>query len=139
MPTYRTTAGRVQEVLGDDYGPLADGSQRQVEPYLRGANLITTRVNECAAARGITLGSSELVEIETWVAAYLYTRSDGLYTSRSTTDASGSMARDTNAYLQGAYGLDFSGCLLSIMSGQRAGASWNGKRKSAQTDYVDRS
>lgn len=140
----RTTDALVQAVLQDDFGTRLDGSTPSLTRYVQAATLIVDRVDTCATNRGYTLTSDELAEIETWLAAHYYTRSDKTYASRSTGRASGAFHGQTGMHLEASfYGqtameLDPSGCLKAITMGQRAGASWLGRAPSAQTDYADR-
>lgn len=132
----RTNPGAVQEALGDDY----DTDKR---PSLQGrivwANLITDRLNTLATAQGTTIGSSTLEMIERLLAAYAYTQSDRLYTSRSNTGASGSFLVDKdNPYLKMAKEVDPSGLLGEAMASKRANFFWAGKAPSEQIDYQDR-
>ena len=136
----RTTATAVKDILapGKDYDSI---DEPKLTPFIRAANLTTNRVATCATAKGIPLSSDELLEIETWMACYYYTRSDPIYQSRSTKGKSGQFVADPNdpeRYRAGAIALDPSGCLKSILMGNRAGASWLGKAPSEQIDYVDR-
>jgi hypothetical protein len=129
----RTTSAKVQKILRNDYETGAD-----LEPYVRAAGLITDRVATCATDKGEPLTAAELAEVEGWVAAMLYTKSDRVYTSRSTSGVSGSFQVEGNPYYEGALTLDPSGCLKSILSGQRAGGDWLGKAVPDQLDYDTR-
>lgn len=137
----RTNSDLVQEILLRDYDL---NYLPNLTPFIRSANLIVTRVNTCATARGFTLSDDELQDIETWLAAHLYTRSDPAYSTRSTGKALGvfqgktAMGLDASYYGQTAKLLDPSGCLASISSGMVIGFGWLGKAPSEQTDYVDR-
>jgi len=129
----RTTVSKVQDVLGADYE-----QGRQLTGFIRAAGLIVNRVATCATEKGFDLSSDELAEIETWTAAYMYTKSDRVYTSRSTSGASGSFKIDGNPYLEGAKALDPSGCLNAVLNAQRAGGFWLGKPVSDQLSYDER-
>lgn len=139
----RTTADAVKKVLaaGGDYDAAREP---ELAPYIRAANLIVSRVNECATQYGETLTSSELRELEAWVAAHCYMCSDQGYTSRNTEGASGQFQGRTDMHLDGTkYGqlaqtLDVSGCLTALGKQQRAFGAWLGRPPSEQTDYVDR-
>lgn len=137
----RTSPGEVQQVLLADY----DGSS-QLTVHIRGANAVVNRMVTCAGEEGYSFSADELQLIEAYVAAYRYTLSDPLYTSRSTSKASGSFqgevdanGRPINRYLKAAYDLDPSGCLKDLLTpSARASGSWLGKAPSEQTPYVDR-
>lgn len=129
----RTNLGLVQGILADNWQPSIS-----LDPFIRGANLTISRVATCAAAEGYTLSSAELTEIETWYAAYLYTKADPLYSSKSTISASGSFLRDPKDYLLQAYAFDPSGCLQAIVEGQIVGGFWGGLSEPEQTTYADR-
>jgi len=129
----RTNKGAVQELLLSDY----DGDS-SLEPFVRQANLITTRVATCATGKGTSLTFEELVEIEGLLACWLYTGSERIYTSRSTGRASGSFHVPENPYLERAKALDPSGCVAAITSGNTAWGFWAGKAPSEQTPYHQR-
>lgn len=133
MPA-RTTAADVKLILGDDY---AEG--RNITPFVTGANILTTRLVALAAEEGAAaVPAATLKEIEGWLAAHLYTRSDRVYSSRSTKDASGAFVAKGDEYLETAKMLDPTGLLPDVLSAQTATASWAGKAPSEQTDYADR-
>lgn len=127
----RTTAAAVQTLLGGDYQ-----SSLSVTPFIDSATLVVDRVSTCATGRGVTLSSEELELIERWYAAYLYTRVARRYRSKQTGKASATYEDTT--YLDGAYGVDASGCLKAIIAGRKTKAVWLGKRVSEQTDYINR-
>src|SRR5207249_294049 len=98
-------------------------------------------VSSCAAGKGLNLTTEELREVETWIAAHLYTKSDPVYTSRTTSAASGVFVRAPNnpePYKDGAIAIDPSGCVNAALNQLRAGGFWLGKAPSEQTDYKDR-
>lgn len=142
----RTTSQRVQDVLLDDYGRRADGTYPNLAPRIRAANLLTSRVATAAAARGVTLSSDELAEIETWLAAHFYAVTDKPYESKTTEGAQAKFVGKTGMHLQSThYGqtamdLDWSGTLRAVGSEQRrsVGAFWLGKVPSEQIDYDQR-
>ena len=142
----RTTSQKVQEVLMGDYGPKPDGADPSLAPFVRAANLLTTRVATEATARGLTLSAAELVEIETWLAAHFYAMSDQPYSEKTTEGASAKFQGKTGMHLQATkYGqtamdLDWSGTLRAVGSEQRrtAGGFWLGKIPSEQTPYWQR-
>jgi hypothetical protein len=101
---------------------------------------IINRVVDCAAASGVTIDAGTLKDMETAIAAHLYTRSDPTYKSRSTLSASGSMNTDGSEFLNIALMLDPSGCLANIMQSMKsqfAGGAWLGKKPSEKTSYRD--
>lgn len=139
----RTNATRVRDVLMSDYGPKSNGQLPTLEPFIRVANLLTSRVNTCAVDNGITLSTEELLEIETWLAAHAYSCSDQVAQSRSEAGASmsfggilGEMLKSSK-YGQMALTLDYSGCLAKLGKGMAKGA-WLGTRAGAQTSWEDR-
>ena len=137
----RVTSSEVQEIL--DPGENYDGSS-VLTPYITIANLLITRVNTCATAKGITLSSEELMELERWVAAHAYASTDPTYVKKWTGDAGGEftgkfgMRLEGTRYGQMALALDPSGCLAAITNNKTAGAFWAGKNAPDQIDVVDR-
>jgi hypothetical protein len=142
----RTTSAAVKDVLrlGSLGGDYDDANEPSLTPYITAANLIVTRVNTCATARGRTLSAAELAEIETWLAAHFYVQSDQTYASKSTGGASASFHGQTGMYLessrygQTAVSLDYSGCLSALGNRRTAAGYWLGRRPSEQTDYSER-
>jgi hypothetical protein len=134
----RTTADKVVSVLGRDY----DGeSAPDLTRYVTAANLVTTRLAAKAVAGGYTHTSAELVEIESWLAAHFYTKSDPVYSQRSTNRASGSFVRNPKRpepYLDGAVMLDGSGMLSGMLAGKRVGIDWLGKTDTERLTYEER-
>lgn len=135
----RTTEAAVSELLLDNYG-----TDNDLSPFVEIATALTTRVNTCATAKGVTLTSTELELIERNLAAHFYCLSDPLYLSEKTLDASATYRGETGKALdytpfgQTAKMLDHSGCLATLSKGQRATLSWLGLPPSEQTDYRDR-
>lgn len=130
----RTTPGAVIEILGNNYDTINCPS---LKPFIDSASVVMDRVVTCATAKGITHTVTELRLMEMWVAAYLYTINDPIYKSKATADSSATFM--DRSYLDAAKMLDSSGCLNSIMSGNRASLDWLGKPLSEMIDYVDRS
>lgn len=132
----RTTQARVVGVLNRDYdyvnNPLMD-------PYISAANTIVSNLVTEAGAQGVGISSAQAEEVETWVAAYLYTVSDAVHTSRSNAGASASFLRtQENSYLAAAKMIDPTGLLQEVLSPNRVRGFWLGRPPSEQTDYVDR-
>lgn len=105
-------------------------------PFIQHATVIVTRVEACAIKKGKSLTSSELVEVEKWLAAYYYTFRDSRYTEKKTGDASGKF--EIISYKQAAIDSDPSGCLREYFEGKKVGLLWAGKTETEQISYVDR-
>lgn len=141
--TPRTTDALVQAVLlpGKDYDTDRSPSLTR---FIKAASLIVDRVATCATAKGLTLTSEELAEVETWLAAHMYMMSDQQQSSGANGGASGSyraaggLNLDGSTYGQAARAIDYSGCLDAIGKRAFAGGFWGGKPPSSQIDYVDR-
>lgn len=133
-----TTTAAVQGTLGRDYDSR---NAPDLTTVVSDASLFMTRVEECAAAKGVTLSAGELEAIERYYAAYLYTGSDRLYTSKSTLSASGSFLGEKggeNPYLTRAMQLDPSGCVKALTATNgKAKMTWLGKTVDEQTPYED--
>jgi hypothetical protein len=129
----RTKPEEVIEVLGSNYDDINEPS---LKPYIKGANLIVSRVVTCAEERDITISDDEAREMERWVAAYLYTINDPIYKSKQT--ANSSAVFNDRSYLDGAFALDPSGCLRIQIKGTSALMGWLGKTPSEQIDVDDR-
>jgi hypothetical protein len=137
----RTTADLVKGVLLDAYGPRANGSLPDLTTFIDTASSIVDDVAACAVGRGKPLSTVKLELIERWVSAWLYTKADPTYSSRSTQGASGSFVQspqEPENFKDGALTLDTSGCLQAILNRQRAGGAYLGKRLSEQIPYYDR-
>lgn len=136
----RTDDTTVKTLLLRDYDSVnSPGLTR----FITGASMIVDRLVTCAAAKGVTFSDAELLEIETWVAAYRYTHNNPVYASKSTDGRSASFLRqgNDNPYRRGALELDPSGCLEALLrtTGQkRAGFSWLGKRPSEAVNFDER-
>lgn len=136
----RTTSAAVQGVLGGNYDGITS-----LTPFIDTATVIVDRVATCATDRDRTLTAAELELIERWLAGHFYEHHDQMYTSKSTSSASGSFQGQWGKYLEStkygmaAVSIDASGCLAALAAGQqRARAIWLGKPPSDQTDYLDR-
>lgn len=141
----RTTSALVRGVLGENYN-----NRSSLTPFINAANILTDRVATCATEKEMTLTSTELEIIETWLAAHFYAQMDQLYsakrTGNSAAGAYGQFQGKTDMHLQSTlYGqtamtLDYSGCLASFGATERkvAGGFWAGRPPSEQTNYEDR-
>lgn len=145
--TLRTTSDAVKAVLagGQDYDTSPEDGSDPVDlsPYMRAANIVTSRAVLCASVKGITLSTDELVEIESWLGAYFYTRSDPTYQSKNTGGQSASFVVDNQSnadrYKAGAMAIDSSGCVKAILNNvPGARAMWLGKTANEQLTWVQR-
>lgn len=137
----RTTSQLVKSIMGDDYGPRADGSLPDLTPYIVTANEIVDQVVIDAAKMGVSYSAPRLELIERWLAAHYYTKADPAYTSRSTSGASGSFIRaqeEPEPYRNVAVDLDTSGALNAILRRNRARLVYLGKRPSEQIPIDER-
>ena len=125
----RTTAERVKGVLLHNYDTRNNPS---LAPFIRIANLLTTRVVTAAASRDITISDEESVEIETWLAAHYYACS---HRPRSEQKIGGSSAKydgktetglKATLFGQMAMTLDPSGSIESLASGGTPTIEWLG-------------
>lgn len=105
-------------------------------PFIEVANVLTSEVATCATAKGKTLSTDKLREIERWLAAHFYSMRDPLFKSNKTADASA--VYNDRSYLEVAEALDKSGCLASFFSQKKVSGFWLGKAVSDQIPYVDR-
>lgn len=136
---YRTTPEVVQSILGSDYDTA---NMPDLTPRIRAANLLVSRVATCASDKGVPLTTGELTEIEAWLAAWYYTKTDPVYLSRSTAGRSGAFVRgkeEPEPYKDGALALDPSGCLNALLNRRRAMVAWGGKVEADQIDVDQRS
>ena len=135
----RTNDAEVREVLGSNYD-----SKSKLGQFVLAASLMVDRASTCATNKGVTVTAAEWKVIEAWVAAHLYCCMDAMYTSRSTSSASGSFQRTTGKGLDGTeYGqmamrLDPSNCLVEQNNTARFSVEWLGTPPSSQTNYEDR-
>jgi hypothetical protein len=129
----RTNAEAVKDILGTNYDTI---NCPKLTPYIRAANLVTTRANDCASDKGYILSVTELTEIEKWLAAYFYTIYDPIYKSKQTENSSATYF--DRSYLDVVKALDPSGCVKAIVEGKRISFDWLGKEPSNQIDIDDR-
>ena len=140
----RTSDSLVGEIITTGLDDL--GNKIPLAGFIQAANVLTSRVVNCASAKGVPLTAEEARVLETLLAAHFYAHRDQLYTSKSTMDASASfqgqfgMGLKSTQYGQTALSLDPSGCLSAIDAriGVRPTLTWLGKAPSEQIDYVDR-
>lgn len=146
----RTTDALVKAVLLDSYDKRR---KPDLAPFIRAANLLTSRLESAAVDYDPPLLTDELAEIETWLAAHAYCAPDQPYAQRTTSSAQGSFQGKTGMYLEGtkfgqmAVILDHTGLLASLASGESIeqssdagipGGFWLGKPPSEQIHYLDR-
>lgn len=142
----RTTDAMVIEVLRGDYDTLRNPSLTR---YISAANLITSRVAVCAAAKNPTLPltDEELLEIETWLAAHYYAsassesrplQESSTLSSKAKFQGMTGKSLESTYYGQAALNLDPTGCLTALSKGNRGRLVWLGLRPSEQTDVEDR-
>jgi hypothetical protein len=129
----RTDAATVQAVLGNNYQAGVDLTR-----FIAIASKVVDRVVTCAAAKSVSLSAAVLAEMEAWLAAHYYTRSDPTYKSRTTNRASGVFNADGSEFKNAAMELDSSGCLSAILSRKTASVAWLGKTETEQIAYPDR-
>lgn len=132
----RTTPGAVEAILADNY----DGTTSLV-PFIDTATVIIDRVVTCATRKSVTLTATEKELMERWLAAWLYTKADPTYLSKSTGRASGSFAhglKEPEYYKDAALSLDPSGCLEAILNRKTAGLQWAGKTPTESLAWWER-
>lgn len=130
MP-LRTNPTKVKDVLvaGKNYSAAAEGS---LTPCIEAANALTDEVYSCAVSKGVSLSTTLLEKIETYLACHFYGHSDQFLQARSTEGASGTFQGKTDLGLNGSqYGqtamtLDISGCLRAFNAGGRVQLLWLG-------------
>ena len=129
----RVTDTDVRAILDSDL----ESQIPSMVPFIRAANILADRVEECAISRNRELTSNDLLEIERWIAAHYAVHKAPQFKSKSTQSASGSW--DTLRYIDTAKNFDSSGCLAAILDGRRASGTWLGKPHSKQIPYSQRS
>lgn len=133
---YRANQGDVADIIDVD-------SSIDLLPFIKFANLLTTRVATCATNRNRTLSSAELAAIEAYLAAHFYAIRDRQLKSKRTERAAGTYdgktdkGLDSTLWGQTAKDLDTSGCLESF-GGRTGRLVWLGKVPSDQINYEDR-
>lgn len=123
--TDSATVGKVIEV-----DPTLTAAVTQA---IAAATVIVDRVYTRATAKGVTLSTDELLQIETYLAAHYYALRDPQYISKATDDASATfqgqtgMGLDSTFWGQMAKTLDVSGCLQEQANGiKRPKMGWLG-------------
>lgn len=104
----------------------------KIDSFIRSASVFISQV--AANDSESKLDEETLTEIETWLAAHLYSHRDQLYKSKSTDGASATfqgmtgMGLDSTQYGQTAKLMDSTGYLASLdkPARQKAGVSWLG-------------
>lgn len=131
----RVTNDMVTAVLGANW----DGTTA-MDPYVTSGNIMTNAVVACAARKGIAIDDATLAEIERWLSAASYVKTDPEYRSRSTSGASGQfVVAEEGNFLSQAAMLDPSGCVNALfVKRNRAGAAWLGKTQSEQLTFDQR-
>lgn len=135
----RVSDGDVISILGGNYD-----SSVELGPFIETA---TTLVDDLDSEdTGNLLNTQQLRRIEAYLAAHFYGHADQFAMAekagRASIDYQGKtdgFGLDGTFYGQTAMMIDKTGYLRRLSGGvQRATATWLGKRKSQQTDYVDR-
>lgn len=129
----RTTPKDVEEILGQNYDTINCPS---LYPYIKAANVVISRVIDCAEEQDITITDTEAREMERWLAAYYYTVNDPIYKSKQTGNSSATYF--DRSYLDVATSMDPTSCLKTQISGTNAGFTWLGKVPTDQIDVDDR-
>lgn len=130
----RTNEELVKDVLQDNYD---NKKRRNLAVKIGQASRITDRLATRASDAGTPLTTAELKDVETYLAAWLYTIGDPLPTSES---AGGeSVSYESRSYLEAAKAMDASGLLAGILAPKRASIGWLGKVPSAQIPFWERS
>lgn len=110
---------------------------------IRTAGGLVDWVNSKCDTAGV-LTSSQLKDMETWLAAHFASFLYQQYKEKATGDAKAVFQGETNMGLeatmwgQQALAIDITGCLRSRVSGGGVKMEWLGKAPSNQTDYADR-
>lgn len=131
----RTKPESVQELLGSDYE-----QGRSLVGFVATANAFMSQVVTCATDKGLTIDAVTLELMERWAAAYFYSLTDRIYTSRSTNGGSGAflIEKNENPYKSALSNLDPTGCVNAILNHQTAGGFWLGKAASEAQTWVQR-
>lgn len=126
----------LKKLLGRNYDCAVD-----LTPYVRRAAAAISRISACAVSKGTPLTTTELALIEETLAAHYYTKTDPVYSSRSTAGASGSFVRDPKnpePYKSMLLEMDPSGCVAEFLTSVTAEAYWGGKPANEQLSWDDR-
>lgn len=132
---YRTTEDKVIEVLGPDYQ-----QGRSLTFFIRAANGIITRVVNEGADEGVDVSATVAADMETVCAAWLYTKADRIYTSRSTLSASGSfnLGKNQDPYMDMLNAIDPTGLAEATITNNVATMDWLGKTEDEALTYAER-
>jgi len=138
----RASDSDVREVIESD-------SSISMRPFIAAASAIVDWIDGTCDSSNV-LSTTQLRQIETWLAAHFYSRRDPGFLEKATDKARGvfqgqtAMHFDSTFWGQTAMEIDVSGCLTKrnneMKTGMLAkvGLTWLGKPPSTQTDYVDR-
>lgn len=131
----RTSPAAVRELLDRHYDTTRAPS---LTPSVDMAtSVVDDLVTAASEGPGTSISDTKLELIERALAAYYYTFSDPLYTSRSTDGASGAFMQES--YLKMAKSLDPTGLLGSVMDGvPEATMDWLGKAEADKLTWDDR-
>lgn len=140
----RTTSTVVKDILLDDYGPLRDGTEPSLTPFIDAASVVVDRVATSAAAKGKTLTETELANIESWLAAHFYVMSDQVSAEGKSGErwykyqGQTGMMLDASKYGQTAKLLDYSGSLAALQGRKVAALNWLGKTTGEKLEFEER-
>ena len=107
-------------------------AEHDLEQFITHANALVDRVNTCATGKSITLTSTELEIIETYLAAHFYALRYLQFSEKKTGRASvviqgkTGMGLEATLWGQQALSLDPSGCLAEITGGNMPTVHWAG-------------
>ena len=136
---YRTTEDAVRAIIDNT-------TTIDMTPFIRIANLLVTKVD--SADENSLLSTSDLVELETWLAAHFYAHRDQLLQNKSTSGASGGFQGQTGMFFsstqygQTALMLDVTGYLSSLQQMAQNGRKkaqmiWLGSTESEARGYSE--
>jgi hypothetical protein len=136
----RTSVQAVKDLLtpGGNYDLKRNPS---LAPFVATASALVDAAAACMTRKGLPAPAATLELMERWLAAHCYTRSDALYSARTTQGASGQFVRpagDPESFKLTALELDPTGCLSAVLGRRRASAAWLGKTVNEQLDYEQR-
>lgn len=134
---YRTNEDAVRGIIDNT-------TTIDMTPFIRIANILVTKVHSKDTLS--LLSTSDLVELETWLAAHFYAHRDQLLQNKSTSGASGGFQGQTGMYFESTqYGqtcllLDVTGYLASLMDQAKNGRKavqmiWLGSTETESRNY----